>query len=190
MIRTDVPDELEWPSPHWTQRSQCRRLRKLWGEVTGFDDYEGALQASMDNHLWGPVYWQALHDVAALYEPGHHRAVCGIFECLPFVLPCRKCRRHVVHLLQKFQTMLRAADSRPKWINITVCLHNAVSLRVKGPMRAKLYTLLPPEQEVSIKEALVLVSHHGLSTRVELGNGEEKDCGCREKAIEEGRVPT
>jgi hypothetical protein len=69
-------------------------------------------------------------------------------------------------------------------------MHNTVSMRVKGPLRAKLYTLISPDEAVTVKEALKLVRQHGLSTRAELGQEEEKDCGCREKAIQEGRVPT
>ena len=103
---------------------------------------------------WGPKYWAMLHaaaDAAPTEEemtPDQRAAYEKLFDALPHILPCTKCRKN---LKDKFDAGLRPSTTGRDSLRQGVFdLHNAVNRSLGKPELdsvddcANAYTALPP----------------------------------------------
>ena len=90
----------------------------------------------MDTRFWGPSAWRLLHLITFAYDPETQKKdVEQLFKNLPYILPCKYCRKHLAGHMEKFpltEDVLKDAESLSRWLwNV----HNAVNdmLHKKDP---------------------------------------------------------
>lgn len=72
----------------------------------------------MDTRYWGPSAWRFLHLITFAYNPKTQKDdMRRFFELLPFVLPCKYCRAHLVdhYAALPLEDALRSQDAFSKW---------------------------------------------------------------------------
>jgi hypothetical protein len=88
----------------------------------------------MDTRYWGPSGWRLLHLITFAYNPKTDRkAIHAFFDLLPFVLPCKFCRSHLIEHYGSFplESALSSQEHLSRWL---WKIHGAVNnlLRKQG----------------------------------------------------------
>lgn len=88
----------------------------------------------MDTRYWGPSGWRLLHSITFAYDPRRDRDnYKAFFEILPFVLPCKFCRSHLIEHYESLPITdaLATRESLSRWF---VKIHGRVNemLRKQG----------------------------------------------------------
>lgn len=148
-------------------------------------DHRAASSAQGNSNRWGPVFWQALHNLSALFSLGQLRLhLLEIFKLLPYVLPCRVCRLHAQDNLVRMRNVLVRANSRAGFVNAVVELHNYITRHLKPAKVALMYPIPFAEPtgrlRVTLRVALDAVADHSHSSIPEAVG--KQDCGCKVKA--------
>ena len=128
--------------------------------------------------VWGPVFWQALHNLSAFFDYGHTReGLLQVFHLLPFVLPCRMCRVHAQDNIIRMSHVLHSATTRGEFVNAVVELHNFITRQLKPPQHRLLYALPVehPLRRLTAARARRLVRDHGYSSAL---GAPPSACGC------------
>ena len=172
------------------QAAAREALRTVWTDATGFLSWREAARFVESPHLWGPVFWQALHDTSAFFLRRRRAAMLRVFEQLPAVLPCSTCRRHIAINLASMRDELRSARTRLQFVDTVLRLHNRVSSMLKGAGRALHYPLLSASDEVAAAggelttaAALRMLRTHGRSSVQRDGEPDREECGCSQRAV-------
>jgi hypothetical protein len=88
----------------------------------------------MDTRFWGPSGWRLLHLISFTYEPAKQKqAVKDLFENLPYVLPCKFCRKSLSEYmeLEPLAPALVSKEAFSKWL-YTIHNHVNAKLRTQG----------------------------------------------------------
>jgi hypothetical protein len=88
----------------------------------------------MDTRFWGPSGWRLLHLITFAYDPRRDRkSIHAFFDILPFVLPCKFCRAHLIEHYESLplEPALESRETLSKWL---WKIHGAVNtmLRKQG----------------------------------------------------------
>ena len=87
-----------------------------------------------DKNIWGPMYWDYLHKIAAAYpvEPTEKdkRAMKARLEKFVVEIPCQVCRDHT---REYFKNRPPDLKSRLDFFVYTVTFHNYVNLTLNKP---------------------------------------------------------
>lgn len=90
----------------------------------------------MEPTLWGPHVWAAIH-VICLGAPEHFKgeqlSYQKFFDSLPYVLPCAKCKEHLLQHLEKNPMDAALAGGKTTLFTWSVQLHNAVNRSLGKP---------------------------------------------------------
>lgn len=167
----------------------------LWRRATGLRSSTSTLRlAARDPARWGPIMWQALHDLSAFYSARTASCLRTLLRhLLPAVLPCAKCRRHVADHLYALRETFARAKTRVAFVDAVIQLHNCASRAIKGPGRAMIYPPLAESRalsgpKASTEELLVLLRNHGRSS-VPGEDEDREECGCTERrALAQGEL--
>jgi len=86
----------------------------------------------MDTRFWGPSGWRLLHLITFAYNPKTDKAcIEELFNDLPFVLPCKYCRKSLSEYMEKYDLhdSLKSQASLSRWLwNI----HNEVNAKLRS----------------------------------------------------------
>ena len=85
----------------------------------------------MDTRFWGPSGWRLLHLITFTYEPSRRSQVEALFETLPYVLPCKFCRKSLSEYMDA-DPVEPALDSRETLTRWLWRIHNAVNAKLRG----------------------------------------------------------
>lgn len=141
-------------------------------------DWQRAHQAVYNASSWGKLFWQALHNMSALFSHRSRDDLLQVFFLLPFVLPCQNCRNHAYENISLFRLALEESNSRRKFVNTVIDLHNFITLQVKEPDTWKVYDHVPEGGNSHVSETLKILRGHGASTKAVSTTQGAKDCGC------------
>jgi hypothetical protein len=85
----------------------------------------------MDTRFWGPSGWRLLHLITFTYEPEQRTEVGRLFELLPYVLPCKFCRRSLVEYMEEdpLEPALASRKTLTQWL---YRIHNKVNAKLRG----------------------------------------------------------
>lgn len=85
----------------------------------------------MDTRFWGPSGWKLLHMSAHAYNIKNKQAFSNFFEILPYVLPCKYCRKSLSEYYEEDPIDLSSPLALQKWL---YRIHNKVNdkLRKQG----------------------------------------------------------
>lgn len=85
----------------------------------------------MDTRYWGPSGWRLLHLITFTYEVARKSQVRVLFETLPYVLPCKFCRKSLAEYMEAdpLEPALESQESLAKWL---WRIHNAVNAKLRG----------------------------------------------------------
>lgn len=90
----------------------------------------------MEPTLWGPHVWAAIH-VICLGAPEHFKgeqlSYQKFFDSLPYVLPCAKCKEHLLQHMEKNPMDAALAGGKTTLFAWSVQLHNAVNKSLGKP---------------------------------------------------------
>ncbi len=128
--------------------------------------------------VWGPLFWQALHNLSTFFDYERTRGhLLQAFALLPFVLPCRMCRVHAQDSVTRMGNVLHAATTRGEFVNAVVELHNFITRQLKPAQHRLLYPLPVehPRRRLTVKTAQRLVQHHEYSS---IRGAPASNCGC------------
>lgn len=128
--------------------------------------------------VWGPLFWQTLHNLSTFFDYKRTRDhLLQAFALLPFILPCRMCRVHAQENLARMRNVLRAATTRGEFVNAVVELHNFITRQLKPTHQRLLYPLPVefPRRRLTVQTAQRLVEHHGRSS---ISGAPATNCGC------------
>jgi hypothetical protein len=180
IINNESPETLK-PYPKKTPNRSS--LREAWKCVTeGKLNKSHWIKASSAAHLpdvWGPIIWQALHNLSAFFEFSDMtvKRLCAMFETLPYILPCSRCRLNLCSIIQDTIASLKQSSRRLEFINHVIYLHNAITIDLKPFKSRKIYrTISCKSGDISFARAIKLIQGHGRSTLP--GMSVTKDCGC------------
>jgi hypothetical protein len=119
------------------------------------------MRRNLDPHIWGASYWTMLHAAAEAapepMTPEARQAYEQLFDSLPHILPCEKCR---YNLLVKYENGLRPpTHSRDALMDGVFRLHNAVNRALGKPEATdrdayKIKTKEPETPKASDMEAM------------------------------------
>ena len=172
---------------HFDRPEPCRvqPLRKAWtlACTLSANDWIVARRATGRTSLWGKIFWQALHNMSALFTPKTHSLLLHVIHLMPFMLPCRECRMHARANVAAFDGALRLAKTRGQFVDIVIELHNFVTTQLKPKSSRKLYAMLPQPRRgyrhrLTVAAALIFVRLHGYSSIRDGAAAPTKDCGC------------
>jgi hypothetical protein len=91
----------------------------------------------MDTRFWGPSGWRLLHLITFAYEPKLQReAVKGIFENLPYILPCKFCRYSLTEYMEELP-LTPALQSKEALCHWLYEIHNKVNQKLRGQALTK-----------------------------------------------------
>ena len=146
-----------------------------------FQDWKTAEADAKASGMWGPIFWQGLHNISALYTHRTRESMLTMWSMLPYVLPCRPCRIHVLKNLSDTKNQRLATRSRMEAVNYVITLHNLVTSQVHrdDPEIIIYYPMLT--EEPSIEDALTFVKNHSRSSIVpaQLKVNLNSSCGFR-----------
>ena len=106
----------------------------------------------MDTRFWGPSGWKFLHSITFAYIPRtDKKAVREMFETLPFVLPCKFCRKSLTEYMIEYPIQLESREALSRWLWV---IHKQVNNKLRSQSLAvdpnppfervaKLYTEMP-----------------------------------------------
>jgi hypothetical protein len=86
----------------------------------------------MDTRFWGPSGWRLLHSITFAYIPHTDKlAVRAMFETLPFVLPCKFCRKSLQEYMatDSLYPALESRDTLTRWL---WRIHNEVNAKLRS----------------------------------------------------------
>jgi hypothetical protein len=85
----------------------------------------------MDTRFWGPSGWRLLHLITFTYEPSHRDAVKEFFLLVPYVLPCKFCRRSLAEYMEedRLEPALASRTTLTQWL---YRIHNKVNAKLRG----------------------------------------------------------
>ena len=85
----------------------------------------------MDTRFWGPSGWRLLHLITFTYEPSQSKEVRQFFELLPYVLPCKFCRRSLGEYMEEdpLEPALASRKTLSEWL---YRIHNKVNAKLRG----------------------------------------------------------
>lgn len=85
----------------------------------------------MDTRFWGPSGWRLLHLITFTYEPARRDEVGRFFELLPYVLPCKFCRRSLAEYMESdpLEPVLASRKTLSEWL---YRIHNLVNAKLRG----------------------------------------------------------
>lgn len=86
--------------------------------------------------LWGPHVWAAIHMIclgAPEHFAGEQLSYQKFFDSLPYVLPCAKCKEHLLQHLEKNPMDAALAGGNTTLFAWSVQLHNAVNRSLNKP---------------------------------------------------------
>lgn len=90
----------------------------------------------IEPHVWGPNAWATIHliclgapDVLGADQLSYKK----FFDALPYVLPCEKCRKHLIQHLEKHPMDAALAGGKSTLFTWSVELHNAVNEMLGKP---------------------------------------------------------
>jgi hypothetical protein len=85
----------------------------------------------MDTRFWGPSGWRLLHLITFTYEPARRDEVGRFFELLPYVLPCKFCRRSLAEYMEsdQLEPALASRKTLSEWL---YRIHNLVNAKLRG----------------------------------------------------------
>ena len=90
----------------------------------------------IEPHIWGPSAWATIH-LICLGAPevlqADQLSYKKFFDALPYVLPCEKCRKHLIQHLEKNPMDAALAGGRSTLFAWSVELHNAVNEMLSKP---------------------------------------------------------
>lgn len=145
---------------------------------------------------WGPFIWSLLHAVSLISRSEDKEYFITFLRNSPYVLPCKKCARGFVDILNR--TDFAKVGSSVDYVDIVFQLHNLVNDKVKKnnpPWRQTYSLLLSYEQKASALRKLNALSskiniHKAPIKRpVRKGKRVKKEqlpkktgCGCRKTA--------
>jgi hypothetical protein len=154
-----------------TSKSMRTAWRKTGDAILTTDMVLMAEKTSKKSALWGPIFWQALHNLSAFFDPQRNRKkMLEMFVLLPFVLPCRTCRIHAHESVRRMRNVLVAARTRGEFVNAVVELHNFITHRIK-PVNVRRIYKMPWKKGVhpfTVKIALSLLRNHGRSSHLRI----------------------
>lgn len=84
----------------------------------------------MDTRYWGPSGWRLLHLIS--FSDHTHKDFCAFFNTLPYILPCKYCRKSFSENLSK--DPIEKADSVPRWL---WRMHNRVNAKLRTQRMCK-----------------------------------------------------
>ena len=85
----------------------------------------------MDTRFWGPSGWRLLHLITFTYDPSQREDVSRFFELLPYVLPCKFCRRSLAEYMES-DPLEAALTSRKELTQWLYRIHNQVNAKLRG----------------------------------------------------------
>ena len=141
-------------------------------------DWKRAHKAVKYASSWGKLFWQALHNLSALFTETSRESLLQVFFLLPFVLPCRNCRVHAYENISAFRVSLEESRSRYEFVNTVIDLHNYITLQIKKPDTWKVYDHIPEGGASHVSTTLKILRSHGASTKAVVNEQTDKDCGC------------
>lgn len=104
----------------------------------------------IEPHIWGPSAWATIH-LICLGAPevfkNEQLSYKKFFDALPYVLPCEKCKQHLIDHLSKTTMDGALAGGRKTLFAWSVQLHNAVNRSLGKP-------------ELSVEQALAIWSNY------------------------------
>lgn len=85
----------------------------------------------MDTRFWGPSGWRLLHLITFTYEPARRNEIRRFFELLPYVLPCKFCRRSLAEYMESdpLEQALASRSTLTQWL---YRIHNQVNAKLRG----------------------------------------------------------
>ena len=86
----------------------------------------------MDTRFWGPSGWRLLHSITFAYIPRTDKvAVREMFKTLPFVLPCKYCRKSLAEYMEELplEPALESRDTLTRWL---WKIHNKVNAKLRS----------------------------------------------------------
>lgn len=90
----------------------------------------------IEPHIWGPTAWATIHliclgapDVLEADQLSYKK----FFDALPYVLPCEKCRKHLIQHLEKHPMDAALAGGKSTLFAWSVDLHNEVNVMLGKP---------------------------------------------------------
>jgi hypothetical protein len=96
------------------------------------------METLMDNlpsNIWGPPFWQTLHNLAIAYpqNPAHELKIKirNLIESLEYILPCSDCRNHIRAILKLYPLTDDDLSCKIKLITWMHNLHNKINLQLK-----------------------------------------------------------
>ena len=82
----------------------------------------------MDTRYWGPSGWRLLHLISFAAPDLNQKDLCAFFNTLPYVLPCKYCRKSLTEYMQSDPAILGQTDF-PRWL---WRIHNDVNDKLKA----------------------------------------------------------
>ncbi len=85
----------------------------------------------MDTRFWGPPGWRLLHAITFAYHPRDKEIFRSFFETLPFVLPCKYCRKSLTEYMEKdpLEPALKSQEALTRWL---WRIHNEVNAKLRS----------------------------------------------------------
>jgi hypothetical protein len=175
--------------PRHSKKEARMRLEQFWKDATGFKSWDDARRFGDSPLEWGPVMWQALHDLSVFFDcRGASRPLKTLLQTLPALLPCAKCRKHVAGHLIALAAPIAGANTRMAFVDVVTDFHNRASIEIKGIDAARIYPMLSELRPQTLIETLVLLRNHGRSSVQGFGESRES-CGCSQRAsLAEGKL--
>jgi hypothetical protein len=81
----------------------------------------------MDTRYWGPSGWRLLHLISFAAKTLPQKDVCEFFNVVPYVLPCKWCRKSLSEYMQSDPAECQADMSKWLWR-----IHNDVNDKLRG----------------------------------------------------------
>jgi hypothetical protein len=146
-------------------------LRRSYQEAVGFTNWNDAYYQTQNSQRWGPVFWQALHNLSCCFETVRKKEMRDLFRWLPYVLPCRPCRIHILENLAVTYQARMDIHSRKSCMNYVVRLHNMITKQLSNQSKPQLiFPLLLSVDVANIRIAFESVRNHDKSTVVKVPN--------------------
>lgn len=84
---------------------------------------------------WGPAWWKVLHDATFVYPAtpteAHQHNMLTFLEYISRVLPCNKCKRHMINYIEHNPPHVHSARGLQKWV---WTYHNQVNRKLGKPL--------------------------------------------------------
>ena len=121
--------------------------------------YSMTYNQSMDTKYWGPSAWKLLHMATFQYNPKTQKEdMLTFFQLLPFVLPCKFCRKSLTEYYAEDSpcAALASADTLSRWL---WRIHN----KVNDKLRSQGQTIAPNPSYKEVAEVYINYLAQGCS---------------------------